>query len=74
MTTQELIDLLESAKIGGISKKPREISVNINGKVFMPDPKITIVGTGDGLCGAEITLALTGEEWPEETLDSISRR
>lgn len=65
MTTQELIDLLEDVKLGGISRKPREISIGINGRIFMPEPKITISGTGDGIAGPEITLALTGEEWPE---------
>ena len=67
MNTQELIDMLEAVKIGGITRRPREISFSINGKLFIPEPKIEVVRTGDGLCGPEVTLELTGKEMWEET-------
>lgn len=47
MTTTELIELLKKYEIGGISKRPREISITINGKLFMGEPTISVNGTGD---------------------------
>lgn len=61
MTTTELIELLKKNEIGAISKKPREISVTINGKLFMGNPTISISGTGDGICGPEIDLDIDGD-------------
>ena len=44
MTTTELIELLKKYEIGGISKRPREISITINGKLFMREPTISVNG------------------------------
>lgn len=60
MTTTELIKLLEENEIGGISKRPREISFSIPGLGVLGDPEITISSTGDGICGPEITLEING--------------
>ena len=63
MNTTELIELLKSVELGA-SGRPREISISFNsGEVFFPNPKLNIVGTGDGVAGAELTLELTGEVW-----------
>ena len=65
MTTTELIELLKSVELGA-SGRPREISISFNsGEVFFPNPKLNIVGTGDGVGGAELTIELTGEVWME---------
>lgn len=65
MNTTELIELLKSVEFGA-SGRPREISISFNsGEVFFPNPKLNIVGTGDGIAGAELTLELTGEVWME---------
>lgn len=61
MTTTELIELLKKYEIGGISKRPREISITINGKLFMGKPTISVNGTGDGIAGAEINLDIDGD-------------
>ena len=60
MTTTELINLLNSVEIGGITKKPREISFDIPSLGLLARPEISISGTGDGLCGAELTLQISG--------------
>ena len=60
MTTTELIELLKSHELGAISKKPREISVSVNG-VFIPEPEIFVDSTGDGICGPEICIGITSE-------------
>lgn len=66
MTTTELIELLKSVEFGA-SGRPREISISYNsGKIFFPEPDISISGTGDGIAGAELCLELTGEVWVEE--------
>ena len=62
MTTTELIELLKKYEFGGISKRPREISITINGKLFMGNPTISVNGTGDGIAGAEINLDIDGDE------------
>ena len=49
MTTTELIELLKKYEFGGISKRPRKISITINGKLFIGEPTISVNGTGDGL-------------------------
>ena len=65
MTTTELIELLKSVELGA-SGRPREISISFNSDgLFFPNPKLNIVGTGDGVAGAEVTLELTGEVWVE---------
>ena len=65
MTTTELIELLKSVEFG-ISGRPREISISFNSEeMFFPNPKLNIVGTGDGVAGAELTLELIGEVWME---------
>lgn len=65
MTTTELIELLKSVEFG-TSGRPREISISFNSEgMFFPNPKFNIVGTGDGVAGAELTLELTGAVWME---------
>ena len=60
MTTTELIKLLQSIEKGA-SGRSREISFVINDEeIFEPD--IKIVGTGDGIAGAEVTLRLLEKE------------
>ena len=61
MTTTELIKILKDNEYGGITHKPREISLNVNG-TYIPNPDITLISTGDGICGAEIDLYVEGEE------------
>lgn len=60
MTTTDLIKLLQEHELGGISKRPRESSLTVNGK-YMPNPEITLSSTGDGICGPEISLDVDGE-------------
>ena len=63
MNTSELIELLKSVEFS-ISGRPREISIRLNSEViFLPYPKLNVVGTGDGIAGAEVTLEITGEVW-----------
>ena len=61
MTTTELIELLKGYEIGWISRRPREISITINGKLYMVNPTITVSGTGDGIAGPEIDLDIDGD-------------
>ncbi len=65
MTTTELIKILKDNECGGISHKPRELSLTINGK-YMPNPQITLSSTGDGICGAEIDLDVDGEFYEDQ--------
>ena len=66
MNTTELIELLKSVEFGA-SGRPREISIRLDSEgIFLPYPKLNIVGTGDGVAGAELTLELTGDVWTEE--------
>jgi hypothetical protein len=58
MTTTEVIKLLQSVEFGA-SKRPREISLTIDGK-FIASPNIKIDGTGDGCAGAELSLLIEG--------------
>lgn len=73
MTTTELIKILQDNEKGGISHKSRNISLYINGRC-MPNPQISLSGTGDGICGPEIDLDIEGD-WFEQELcdDAISR-
>ena len=65
MNTTELIELLKSVEFGA-SGRPREISISSNSEgMFFPNPKFNIVGTGDGVAGAGLTLELTGAVWME---------
>lgn len=70
MTTTELIKLLQDNEIGGISHRPRKISLTVNGR-YLPEPQITISSTGDGILGPEIDLDVDGE-WLEPEADGIS--
>ena len=66
MNTTELIELLKSVEFGA-SCRPREISIRLDSEgIYLPNPKLNIVGTGDGIAGAEVTLELTGEVWENE--------
>lgn len=74
MKTTELIKILQDNEKGGISHKPRNISLSINGR-YMPNPQISLSSTGDGICGPEIDLDIEGdwlEQQPSE--DCISRQ
>lgn len=64
MTTTELIRILKDYEFGGITGKSREVSFSINDdELYMDEPEITVVGTGDGIGGAEICLGLKGKVW-----------
>ena len=65
MTTTDLIKILKDTEYGAISHKPRNISLTINGK-YMPDPRITLSSTGDGIAGPEIDLDIDGEFFEEQ--------
>jgi hypothetical protein len=67
ITTTELIKLLQDNELGGISHKPRKISLTVNGR-FLPEPQITLSSTGDGIAGPEIALDVDGE-WLEPEAD-----
>lgn len=69
ITTTELIKLLQDNEIGGISHRPRKISLTVNGR-YLPEPKITISSTGDGIFGPEIDLDVDGE-WMESEADEV---
>lgn len=56
MTTTELIELLKSVEKGA-SGRSREISF-IVGDEYIIEPNIKIIGTGDGMCGAELDLEI----------------
>ena len=63
MNTSELIELLKSVEFG-TSGRPREISIRLDSEgIYLPYPKLNIVGAGDGIAGAEVTLEITGEVW-----------
>ena len=57
MNTTELIKVLQKLEKGA-SGRSREISFSINCKKFLPEPRITVNSTGDGIAGAEICLLL----------------
>ena len=66
MNTTELIELLKSVEFGA-SGRPREISIRFDSEgIYLPYPNLNIVGTGDGIAGAELTLELSGEVWEQE--------
>lgn len=68
MTTTELIELLKANEFGGITGKPREISIDTD-MGFMPNPTIIVTSTGDGMLGAEITLTIFEEKVEGENID-----
>lgn len=72
MTTTELIKILQDNEKGGISHKPRNISLNINGRC-MPNPQISLSSTGDGICGPEIDLDIEGEWFEEQPSEDYIR-
>ena len=73
MTTTDLLKILSDNEYGAISRKPRNISLIINGK-YMPEPRITLSSTGDGIAGPEIDLDIVGEFFEEQQPeDAISR-
>lgn len=73
ITTTELIKLLQDNELGGISHKPRKISLTVNGRC-LPEPQITLSSTGDGILGPEIDFDVDGECLePEPCSDAISR-
>lgn len=72
MTTTELIKILQDNEKGGISHKPRNISLYINGRC-MPNPQISLSSTGDGICGPEIDLDIEGEWFEEQPSEDYIR-
>ena len=58
MTTTELIDLLRSVEIGGISGRPRTVRITIADIFHAYEPKISVSSTGDGLLGPEVWLLI----------------
>lgn len=71
ITTTELIKLLQDNEKGGISHRPRQISLTVNGR-YLPDPQITLSSTGDGICGPEIDFDVDGE-WLDGTDDVLDK-
>ena len=65
MTTTDLIKILKDTEYGAITHKSRNISLTINGK-YMPDPRITLSSTSDGIAGPEIDLDIDGEFFEEQ--------
>ena len=72
ITTTELIKLLQDNELGGISHKPRKISLTVNGR-YLSNPQITLSSTGDGICGPEIDLDVDGE-WLKPDLCENARK
>lgn len=70
MTTTELIKLLKQCEFGA-SGRAREISFEIKNTkrhMFMPD--IKIIGSGDGIAGAQLTLELEeSNKFEQEYID-----
>ena len=64
MNTTELIKILQENECGGVSHKPRKISLTVNDR-YMPNPQITLSSTSDGICGPEICLDIEGK-WLDE--------
>jgi len=61
MNTTELIKLLKSVEKGA-SGRSREVSFDVMGYSFMPEPTIKISSTGDGCAGAQLCLDLKEQE------------
>lgn len=57
-TTSDLINFLKKVEFGGATGRPRIVSFQINGE-FMPEPRISIASSGDGLI-SEICLNIDG--------------
>lgn len=64
MTTTELIELLSRLEYGGVTKEPREITIDVtdeNGEyypVLDGRSKLVVVGAGDGCAGASLSLSI----------------
>ena len=66
MTTTELIKLLQENERGGISGRPREISIDVPGLGLLAGADFAIDSTGDGLF-SEICLTVQARDfYPEE--------
>ena len=57
MTTTDLIQLLQKNERGGITGKPRVISIRY-GDILVADPELVVESSGDGMLGAEICLRI----------------
>ena len=49
MTTTELVELLKCNERGGATGRSRTLNFYINDTHFIPEPEISICGSGDGL-------------------------
>lgn len=58
MTTTELIELLSNVEHGGVSGESREISLILPDGKYLSNFDIEVSSTGDGVAGAELTLAI----------------
>lgn len=63
MTTTELIALLQKYE-KGTSGRSREISFNIKNtrKSYIYEPNIEFGSSGDGICGAELSLIIVAKK------------
>ena len=61
MTTTEMISILQKLERGACGRS-REISISVKSKNgrsrFIGDPEISVIGTGTGVAGAQITLEI----------------
>lgn len=76
MTVPELIKILEGNEYGGITKRPRQIHLTINGKITLFDFDAKITGSGDGIV-TDIDIDICGEETmikPENNWIQVSER
>lgn len=64
MKVQKLIDILKGKEIGGVTKKPREISLYVRNQdgsekwVMSEDSEIRVTGGSDGILGASLELTI----------------
>ncbi len=64
MTTTELIEILKRLEFGGVTKKPRQVSISVTDKdgcyypVLDSRSKLVVDGTGDGIAGATLELSI----------------
>ena len=66
MTTTALIELLQKNERGGISGRPREISIEVPGFGLLADADFVIDSTGDGIF-SEICFTVNARAfYPEE--------
>lgn len=57
MNTTELIELLKNLEHGGVTNKPRKISIKLNDTIYS-NVDMQVIATGDGCAGAEILIEL----------------